>query len=115
MARFVPEPRLQEQRKYRLPFRLGASILPIVGACFVSNLATVLEWTGSVGILIAFVFPCALQYNSVRLCKQMFGPVGHHTQYHSHFWSSLRLVRMVAVCACSGFVLVMAFNVMNDS
>ena len=65
MAAFVT-PQQATQRRYILPFRLLASILPILGAFVVKDLSTILHYMGSIGVSIAFLFPAALQFYSLR-------------------------------------------------
>ena len=69
MAAFVT-PEQATQRRYILPFRLLASLLPVVGAAIVKDLSTILHYTGCIGILIGFIFPAALQYQSLKRMQQ---------------------------------------------
>ena len=52
--------------------RLFAAVIPLSVAFGVSNLVTVLQYSGLSGFLLSFVFPTALQLQSVRVCKKVF-------------------------------------------
>ena len=69
MAAFVT-PEQATQRRYILPFRLLASLLPLLGAALIKDLSTILHYAGSIGVTIAFLFPAALQYQSLKLQRQ---------------------------------------------
>ena len=69
MAAFV-SPQQATQRRYILPFRLLASITPIVGAAVIKDLSTILHYAGSIAVLIAFIFPAALQYQSLKRTQE---------------------------------------------
>jgi amino acid permease len=71
LCAFVEDPAKQSLRKYKLPFRLLAAAPPVLGAMVVRDLGVILKYTGCVGVLIAFVYPCALQYYSLQKCRQM--------------------------------------------
>ena len=64
---------------YGVPFqlilftRLLAALPSCVVSFFVNDLAGILEFTGLFGILIAFLYPSALQYYSRRRCVALFG------------------------------------------
>jgi len=72
LTTFIRDRHRITQRRYIIPFRLLASIPPIVGACFIKDLSSILQYTGCVGVIIAFVYPCLLQYKSIQLWKQEF-------------------------------------------
>lgn len=55
----------------RIFFRLLAAIPPLIGAAFVSQLDTITSFTGTVGIIITFVFPSLLQLSSRRMLKDL--------------------------------------------
>jgi hypothetical protein len=74
LTSFVSSRHKQQQRKYIIPFRLLAAIPPIAGACGVPDLAPVLRYTGCIGVVIAFLFPCLLQWRSVQLWHREFPP-----------------------------------------
>ena len=59
-------------RLLRPVIRLFAAVTPLSVAFGVSNLVTVLQYAGLSGFLLAFVFPTALQLQSVRVCKKVF-------------------------------------------
>lgn len=71
LCAFVEDERKQQLKRFKLPFRFLAAIPPIVGAMVVRDLGVILKYTGCVGVLIAFAYPCVLQYKSVQRCKQM--------------------------------------------
>ena len=52
--------------------RLFAAVIPLAVAFGVSNLVTVLQYASLSGFLLAFVFPTALQLQSIRVCKKVF-------------------------------------------
>ena len=66
MSAMVP-PHLHGQRRYSIPFRLVAAFLPLIGAAFVRSLDSILHYTGCVGVLIAFLYPTLLQYQSMKV------------------------------------------------
>jgi len=70
LCAFVKDERKQSQRRYKLPFRLLAAVPPVVGAMVVKDLGVILKYTGCVGVLIAFGYPCALQWASARECAR---------------------------------------------
>ena len=59
-------------RLLRPVIRLFAAVTPLTVAFGVSNLVTVLQYAGLSGFLLAFVFPTALQLQSIRVCKRIF-------------------------------------------
>ena len=66
MSASIP-PHLTTQRRYIIPFRLVAALLPLVGAAFVRSLDSILHYTGCVGVLIAFLYPVVMQWKSLRV------------------------------------------------
>ena len=52
--------------------RLFAAITPLSVAFSVSNLVTVLQYSGLPGFMLSFLFPFALQLRSIRVCKKIF-------------------------------------------
>ena len=69
MAAFV-SPQQATQRRYILPFRLMASVTPLLGAALIKDLSTILHYAGSIGVLIGFIFPAAVQYQSLKRTRQ---------------------------------------------
>ena len=63
----------------RLLLRFFAAVLPITAAFGISNLVYVLKYAGLFGFGICFIFPTALQLQSIRVCKKKFQHV-HETQ-----------------------------------
>jgi amino acid permease len=53
-------------RRRVLPFRLLAAVIPILGAAVFNDLTVLLKYTGSLGIVVAFLFPTWLQWKSRR-------------------------------------------------
>ena len=53
--------------------RLFAAVIPLLVAFGVSNLVTVMQYTGLSGFILSFAVPTALQLQSIRVCKQTFG------------------------------------------
>jgi amino acid permease len=80
LCAFVPDERKQALKRYKIPFRLLAAMPPVVGALVVRDLGVILKYTGCVGVLIAFVYPCVLTYQSERECKRRGIVVGLDTQ-----------------------------------
>ena len=68
MAAFVT-PEQATKRRYILPFRLLTSCLPLLGAALVKDLSTILHYTGTVGVAVAFLFPAAVQYHSLKAVR----------------------------------------------
>lgn len=71
-----------------------ALLPPLVGACFVSKLTKVLDYTGIVGLVIAFIMPCLLWIFSRRHMSDEFKiPVENlpHTIY-AGWWSNIKFV-----------------------
>ena len=52
--------------------RLFAAVIPLAVAFGVSNLVSVLQYAGLTGFLLSFIFPAALQLQSIRVCKKAF-------------------------------------------
>ena len=52
--------------------RLFAAVVPLAVAFGVSNLVTVLQYGGLSGFILSFLFPTALQLQSIRVCKRVF-------------------------------------------
>lgn len=59
-------------KRVLLIFRLCAAIPPLIGAALVKDLAPVLQYTGCVGVLLAFVFPTVLCWVSQQRAKVLF-------------------------------------------
>jgi hypothetical protein len=65
---------LRSSRHYRFTricFRLLASVPPVIGAAFLSDLGAILTVTGTVGVGIAFLVPAALQLASYQRLKDV--------------------------------------------
>ena len=56
----------------KVSIRLFSAITPLSVAFGVSNLVTVLQYSGLPGYILSFVFPFALQIQSMRVCKRIF-------------------------------------------
>lgn len=82
---FVPKEK--QTKKKKLMFRLTAAIIPLIGACIIRDLSTILRFSGSIGILIAFTYPCLLNLASKKELIEQYGPNAHVTPY-SQFWFS---------------------------
>ena len=52
--------------------RLFVAVIPLAVGFGVSNLVTVLQYAGLTGFLLSFIFPTALQLQSIRVCKRVF-------------------------------------------
>lgn len=90
----------EKHRRYRLPFRVLASLPPVVGACFVKSLGTILDCAGLIGFGIIFFFPLLLQHYSRKLCIERWGEsLGARTPYTQPRASSPRA--MLALTAGS--------------
>ena len=65
-----------------LLIRLFAALLPIAVVFGVSNLVQVVQYSGLTGFVVCFIFPAALQLQSIRVCKRTFRDVHTaRTQY----------------------------------
>ena len=65
--------------------------IPICGALFVSNLDTILQFTGSIGLFMGFLFPALLEFFSKKMCEQIFDETDAHitpytTWFCNDFW-----------------------------
>ena len=72
-----------KKKKFKVVFRLLASVPAIVGLYFVRNLSTILTYTGLVNVVIAFVTPALLQRSSKKFVVQRYGPEFGTTPYSS--------------------------------
>ncbi|KAA0166218.1 hypothetical protein FNF27_05495 [Cafeteria roenbergensis] len=54
----------------KLAFRIVASSIPVIGAAFVTDLGTILAWTGVVGVFIGLTVPALLQIRSKQRCEE---------------------------------------------
>ena len=52
--------------------RLFAAVVPLTVPFGVSNLVTMLQYAGLSGFILSFLFPTALQLQSIRVCKKTF-------------------------------------------
>ena len=62
--------RVRRGTALKLCFRVLAAGVPIIGAAFVSDLGTILSWTGVVGVFIGLTVPALLQIASRRKCTE---------------------------------------------
>lgn len=64
----------KEQSKWaKIPFRLLASVPPLIGASVVHELGRILDFAGLIGFGICFHIPSLLQLASRRACERRFG------------------------------------------
>ena len=75
MHSFLTPQQKTVRRKY-VPFRLFAAVTPIVGALIFNDLTVLLKYTGTLGIVIAFLCPTYLQWTSRRAVKGRSGVMG---------------------------------------
>ena len=75
MHSFLTPQQKTVRRKY-IPFRLFAAITPILGALAFNDLTVLLKYTGTLGIVIAFLCPTYLQWVSRRAVKGRSGVMG---------------------------------------
>ncbi|KAI6647237.1 hypothetical protein LOD99_12234 [Oopsacas minuta] len=54
----------------KLIFRLFFAFIPLLGALFISNLVTVLNFAGLFAFMMLFLLPISCQFQSKRLCKK---------------------------------------------
>ena len=59
-------------RPLRPLIRLFAAVIPLAVAFGVSDLVMVLQYSGLSGFILSFIFPTALQLQSIRVCKRIF-------------------------------------------
>ena len=73
VARDIGKPKHRFEWIIRPTLRFFIAVLHIVPALFTSNLIYVLGYTGPIVFLVCFFFPAALQLQSQRVCKKLFG------------------------------------------
>ncbi len=56
--------------RLKVLFRIMAACPPLVGAAFVHDLGHILDYSGLVAIVIAFVVPCVLRQVTTIRCKE---------------------------------------------
>lgn len=84
---------LQHNRKILTFYRLVASIPPIVAALFVRELGTITDYSGLVGLAIAFCFPPLLYIQSEKRLKEIGAPF--RTRYERLGTSSVAAMAML--------------------
>ena len=52
--------------------KVFAAVIPISAAFGISNLVRVVQYGGITGFVLGFIFPTALQLQSIRVCKKTF-------------------------------------------
>lgn len=72
LSAFVKNEALKQRRIVKIPFRLVAALPPILVACLVRNLATILQYVGLVGFFINFIFPALINLLSKHRCSKVF-------------------------------------------
>ena len=82
-------------RRRVLPFRLLAAVIPILGAAVFNDLTVLLKYTGSLGIVVAFLFPTWLQWKSRREMPGRSGVL--------HGWQERVVDSEWAIWAVAGF------------
>lgn len=103
----------EKHRRYRLPFRVLASLPPVIGACFVKSLGTILDCAGLIGFGIIFFFPLLLQHYSRKVCIERWGEsLGARTPYTQPRAASPRA--MLALAAGSIVCFLIAFGDLVD-
>jgi len=85
---------------YRFSSRILAALCPIVGACLVRDLAPVLDYTGCIGVIIAFLFPCLLMHYSGKELQRFPGTGTFMSSLPSCVWAgnTILLVFCFSVC-----------------
>ena len=99
------------RRKY-IPFRLFAAITPILGALAFNDLTVLLKYTGTLGIVIAFLCPTYLQWTSRRAVKGRSGVMGGGVveRLVDSEWS----VWLVAPFCVAGLLTVLITTILGD-
>eukprot|EP01084_Bolivina_argentea_P037300 68981_1 len=70
---------------YVILIRFICAFVPIVLACIVNDLGSILELAGTFVIFVCFFFPALIEYKSKKLCKRiLMNPHGHKTPFT--FW-----------------------------
>lgn len=70
----------QDASRRELGFRLLASLPPLVGACFLSNLGAITSYTGISGCFLGFIFPPLLSIYSERYFRlRQWNPATVHS------------------------------------
>jgi len=85
-------PKENQTPKKKLVFRLAAACIPLIGSSLVRSLSTVLRYAGSIGILIAFTYPCLLEITSRKQLSQQYGPTAIKTPYSQFWFSNIKVV-----------------------
>jgi len=77
---------VENNRWERLPFRLLASVPPIVLAVLVRELGTITDYAGTAGFLLAFAFPALLYIRSRGAAKKRgFSQDTYYSSYASNY------------------------------
>ena len=111
MHSFLTAEQKSVRRKY-IPFRLFAAVTPICGALLFNDLTVLLKYTGTLGIVIAFLCPTYLQWKSKREVKGRSGVMGGGLleRLVDSEWS----VWLVAAFCLAGLLTVLITTVMGD-
>lgn len=97
------------QRKYIVAFRLIAALTPICGAFIVKDLGIILQYTGCVGVAVAFFFPAAMSYYSKKHEKAERA-LGHDTEAFEFRIITGKFAAMLDHSATLGTVFVFAIT-----
>ena len=111
MHSFLTAQQKTVRRKY-IPFRLFAAVTPILGALAFNDLTVLLKYTGTLGIVIAFLCPTYLQWVSRRAVKGRSGVMGGGVveRLVDSEWS----VWIVAAFCVAGLLTVVITTILGD-
>ena len=99
-------------RRKIIPFRLFAAITPICGALAFNDLTVLLKYTGTLGIVIAFLCPTYLQWVSRKAVGGRSGVMGGGVveRLVESEWS----VRLVALFCVAGLLTVIITSIIGE-
>jgi len=75
------DPKIQFSFK-EIIMRIILCIVPIIGGFFLPKFDTVLQFTGCIGLIVAFIFPAIIEFQSKQLSQHIFRSKDYKT-----FWT----------------------------
>ena len=84
----VADPAQRTTCMTKTAFRLLAAVPPLIGACLLRDLKTILDYAGCTGIILAFLFPALLQLASLRRSRAVLGAHRDATPYSAPLLNS---------------------------
>jgi hypothetical protein len=101
----VPDLERRSVCSVKTAFRLLAAIPPLIGACVLKDLKTVLSYTGCTGIILAFLFPALLQLYSLQRSRDVYGPSADSTPYSFRLFNNKVFIYSFCVFSVAVFCL----------